>query len=359
MNNPNPPERAERLAKWSLAPWERPAVMGDLQEEFRDLAETVGEPAARRWYWRQAIESVWPNFMRRLKTDDQRRNRWWGSIALIANGCVMLITTNLMLPPHGSLERRLIPVSWIVFGAIGAVQAVVRKRLKAPTSQARTIAVYVGVTWVVCVVGVFFLPAPPRYSLIMLFSGVVVLEIWPWWPPDPPPAEFRVRPKTDAERSAGGLLTITVPNAPLGMSGLVLAHACAPADAAVPSPILFYEPTLDRTFTPADAVRVYAAINLTGPSAQATVDVVDAIGRVARTVQTTADAGLLRQIAKEWDELVDDDPAEHFGQVDVTLPLADLAPGPYRLRVTAKDAAHTSRQEESIVVRAAPGRRGR
>ena len=31
------PARAERLVRWSLAPWERAAVLGDLQEKAREI----------------------------------------------------------------------------------------------------------------------------------------------------------------------------------------------------------------------------------------------------------------------------------------------------------------------------------
>jgi hypothetical protein len=364
MNEPNPPQRAERLVKWSLAPWERPAVMGDLQEEFRDLAEAAGEPAAQRWYWRQAIRSLWPNFMRRLRADDRRRSRWWASIASMANGCLMLglglTASTLANPTRDPFRSPFVGVAWIVLGAIGATQSVFRKRLKAPVSQARAVGAYAVLTMSGCFVGALLLPSPPRSTEMVLLVGLSAIELWPWWPPDPPPAEYLVGRRADPDQDPAELLTITVPNVPLGMSGLVLLHA--PAGATVdtaPRPIRRSAPTLDRTFTLTDAVRVCAVVNLAGPSAQATVDVVDAAGRIAQTVQTTVGAGSLEQVVKKWDEIVDDDPAEHFGQVDVTLPLAGLAPGPYCLRLTATDAAHTSRQEESIVVRDGSGRRGR
>src|SRR6185295_14214887 len=66
------PERGERLAKWSLAPWERQAVLGDLQEEFLNIAETAGTPAADRWYWRHVLLSLWPNLIRRARGDEHR-----------------------------------------------------------------------------------------------------------------------------------------------------------------------------------------------------------------------------------------------------------------------------------------------
>src|SRR6202022_573828 len=51
------PRRTERLVKWSLAPWERAAVLGDMQEEFHYLSHASGHRLARRWYWRQSALS--------------------------------------------------------------------------------------------------------------------------------------------------------------------------------------------------------------------------------------------------------------------------------------------------------------
>ena len=65
------PRRAERLVRWSLAPWERKTVLGDLQEEFEELSHTQGAERARRWYWSQAIRSLWPNVLRRLHGDER------------------------------------------------------------------------------------------------------------------------------------------------------------------------------------------------------------------------------------------------------------------------------------------------
>jgi hypothetical protein len=71
------PRRAERLMRWSLAPWERAAVLGDLEEETHAIANDRGAAAARQWYWRQTTRSVVPNVWRRvganLKRPDELR----------------------------------------------------------------------------------------------------------------------------------------------------------------------------------------------------------------------------------------------------------------------------------------------
>jgi hypothetical protein len=359
----NPPPRAERVARWSLAPWERPALLGDLQEEFRDLSETAGEGAARRWYWRQAIASVWPNVIRRLRGDDRRHALWSQGMQGVAFGCLMLVTQGIALTLSLSpVPRRFDPfigTAWMLFGATTIAESILRKRVRARAPQIKCLAVF----WIVAIVGsIAAIAVWPRHSQQILWAPLlpaIVIRLWPWWPPDPPPTEFRVRAKSDPDQNPEELLTINVPNIPLGLSGLVLCHAAARAAVgAAPHAIHREEPTIDRAFTDADAVRVCAVVNLAGPPPHATLDVVDAAGHVSRTVQTTVAAGSLEQVPATWDDVAEDDPAEHFGQVDVTLPLADLAPGAYRLRVTAADAAHTSQREEPIVVRASPVRLG-
>ena len=350
MNDPNPPERGERLVKWSLAPWERPAVMGDLQEEFRDLAATAGEPAARKWYWRQAITSMWPNARRRLQGDDGRYALWSQGMQGFACGCIWMAGNWAFGRPLDAF----VGTGWMIFGAITIAESLFRKRVRASAVQIKVGSMLTLVAIAGTLLAAKARPLMAQQFLWASLVPVVMIRLWPWWPADPPPTAYLVGRRADPDQDPGALLTIAVPNAPLGMSGLVLLHA--PAGATVetaPRPIRRSEPTLDRAFTPADAVRVCAVVNLAGPSAQATLDVVDATGRVAQTVETTVGASSLEQVVKHWDDIADEDPAEHFGQVDVTLPLANLAPGPYRLRVTASDGGHKSQQEESIVVRAA------
>jgi putative ABC transport system permease protein len=50
-----PPRAAAWLAGWRLTREEREFALGDLEEEFADIAAVTGVRAARRWYWRQAV----------------------------------------------------------------------------------------------------------------------------------------------------------------------------------------------------------------------------------------------------------------------------------------------------------------
>ena len=83
------PPRAERIVRWSLAPWERAAILGDLHEEARAIAAAHGAQAAQRWYWRQTLVSVWPNVWRRVRAslrqpDDLRLAEAWAGPALVS-----------------------------------------------------------------------------------------------------------------------------------------------------------------------------------------------------------------------------------------------------------------------------------
>ncbi len=50
----DPPSLAVRMLMWRLSPEWRDFILGDLEEEFRVRAGT-SLPAARRWFWRQAV----------------------------------------------------------------------------------------------------------------------------------------------------------------------------------------------------------------------------------------------------------------------------------------------------------------
>ena len=67
------PPLAERLLRWSLAPGDRDAVLGDFQEEFAAIRETRGAAAARQWYWSQTAASLPSNVLRRIRGERLRR----------------------------------------------------------------------------------------------------------------------------------------------------------------------------------------------------------------------------------------------------------------------------------------------
>ena len=62
--------RPPRFAQWLVAKTlsehsgEREAVLGDMAEEFGDIAERSGAQNARAWYWQQTLRSLSPNLIR-------------------------------------------------------------------------------------------------------------------------------------------------------------------------------------------------------------------------------------------------------------------------------------------------------
>jgi hypothetical protein len=53
--------RPPRLATWLVnlfASTEEESILGDLLEEYSDLASKSGVPFARRWYWRQTMKTI-------------------------------------------------------------------------------------------------------------------------------------------------------------------------------------------------------------------------------------------------------------------------------------------------------------
>ena len=54
----HPPRIATWLLDLFVPPQEAESILGDLLEEFSDVASRSGERSARRWYWRQTIKTV-------------------------------------------------------------------------------------------------------------------------------------------------------------------------------------------------------------------------------------------------------------------------------------------------------------
>lgn len=139
--------------------------------------------------------------------------------------------------------------------------------------------------------------------------------------------------------------TIDVPafNTPLSMSPLVLGY-----DEGSRVPVgrstlqtnegggsaLPFDPALDRTFTPKDTVRLYFEVARQdgATEATATIAVSDASGKVV----TTADV---------------DVPAGNASPMDMSMPLAELAPGGYKLSVKVTDGKQSAMRSIAIVIK--------
>lgn len=83
IRSPRPP----RLAAWFVdlfAPAERAeSVLGDLHEEFSDIAQKSGVVPARRWYWRQSVKTIFHLFGAAL------RNAPWSLASIVLVGFLM------------------------------------------------------------------------------------------------------------------------------------------------------------------------------------------------------------------------------------------------------------------------------
>jgi len=78
---PSPPRVSEWLVTISTSEADRPAIVGDLLEEFRARVTRDGRRSARQWYRRQVRRSIWPNLRRRY---EQRRQTPQGRRQLAA-----------------------------------------------------------------------------------------------------------------------------------------------------------------------------------------------------------------------------------------------------------------------------------
>jgi len=346
-----PPRLAERLVRWSLAREERTAVLGDLAEEFGEELQHAGDRAARRWYWRQTITSVAPNVVRRIRNDEDKR---------FLRGLWLLIIWTPWI--GGETWKAWHSVSLVVLALAGLAAFLTlspvfgRHPRQAQVRVLRPLFVLFAATWLVR--GLYPAPTLVAIELKYLLAPAAVLLfavlLWPWWPPDPPLAEFFVRPRPAPDQDPLMLLTLTVPNLPLGLSGLVVSRAranAAPSTGASPSGVLYLEPTIDRAFDRGSVLRVCAALKTSGAPARVICEVLDDAGNAVRTLSPPILFEDFERLAKPWDIKPAEDPAPLVGRIDITLPLTDLAPGEYRVRVTTTDGAHAAQQEEHIVVR--------
>ncbi|HKW02213.1 MAG TPA: VWA domain-containing protein [Vicinamibacterales bacterium] len=155
--------------------------------------------------------------------------------------------------------------------------------------------------------------------------------------------QLRVSAKSARVQKSGSVyLTVDVP-APAGASwalgGIVLGYAGGPA-AALPSTspstgttVVPFEPTLDRSFTPADRLRVFVSLARKGAhTVTGKIDLLDSAGTIVHTMDMPSV------------------PASAAG-LDVTLSLAGLAPGTYTVRVTGADGKVTLERSAGITIR--------
>jgi hypothetical protein len=162
------------------------------------------------------------------------------------------------------------------------------------------------------------------------------------------PGKYQLRASATSTRLGKGgsvYLAIEVPDftkEPLALGGVTLGYvdgervpvADLPKQAPRRDARAPFAPSLDRVFTPADTLRLYFEVARRNPAV------------MVRTKIEILDA---QDDVRAW--VTKDVPAGDRGRVDLKLPLSTLAPGAYRLRVTASDGTNNAAREMGIVVK--------
>ena len=162
------------------------------------------------------------------------------------------------------------------------------------------------------------------------------------------PGKYQLRASAASTRLGKGgsvYLTIEVPDfakEPLTIAGVTLGYvdgervpvADLPKQAPRRDARAPFAPSLDRVFVPADTLRLYFEV---------------ARRNAATTVRTKVEILDAQDDVRAW---VDREvPPNDRGRVDLKLPLGTLAPGAYRLRVTASDGTNNAAREMGISIK--------
>jgi hypothetical protein len=123
------------------------------------------------------------------------------------------------------------------------------------------------------------------------------------------------------------------------------------------------KPTIDREFAPTDVVRVYAVVGAATHAVRGRVDVIESSERVVHTTSINIEMRTIEPLPPPVDPLTGAVPVfaprkttdapilpTWAGEIDVTLPLADLAPGDYWVRVTATDDVRSAVRDVAIAI---------
>lgn len=92
---PRPPRLAAWLVELFASAEQAESILGDLHEEFLDVASKSGVVAARRWYWRQSIKTIFHLFGAAF------RNAPWSIAGIVLLGFLLdLLSATLQLPEN-------------------------------------------------------------------------------------------------------------------------------------------------------------------------------------------------------------------------------------------------------------------
>jgi hypothetical protein len=358
------PARAERLMAWSLPPDERAAVLGDLEEEAKDIAEAQGGRAAARWYRRQVTRSLVPNVARRVGTtwrgwrevaslEDLERRRflrrasvWFIGICFAPGVVVFAFTGEVGLFIPGAILGSL--------GVVGLFLSLFN------VSRPRPLPMRVFVGWFGFLsIDHFGLPTAEARWVARIV--LLALCLWPdrYWPSRD---RRRARPeywvRTPVRWYVGSKephVTTAVPAVQLAMSDIIVGRSVAKSpeesDDTSFSPM---ETVVSRTFSRADELRLYSAIHGDCASVMAHLEIRDSSQRVVRRVAAPLAAAASVRFIKGFGSFIEDMPAtahaDPLAHLDVTLPLADLTPGTYSLRLIVSDGDTTNHRNVDVAI---------
>jgi hypothetical protein len=363
---PAPPRAAERLLQWSLAPDERAAVLGDVQEEFAAIAET-DHARAVRWYWRQTARSVGPNIARQLRNQwadarrvideqDQRSRRrrlifglsWMAFVAVLFGGLA------IAFPRVNSVPEALI---FAIPGAMGVLTYFYRAM---PVGSRRgQMAALVCFTSM----GVGFVHTPAfqaaRYGLWLVW-----LLFWMWpqamWPFRRALAVrgYSVRSPVVTYPGLTRLAfdSIIVSPTPWSMSPVIVGRANPPPGPIDDDGLVPMMPATIKMFTSSDTVRLFAVVNAAPDGLHATLEIREAtVDRVVATVPAAIRRAVPRLTCRQPHGVDPDSeppllPSSPMSEVDVVVALAGLAVGNYMFSLVATNGERIALQDVEIRV---------
>jgi hypothetical protein len=342
---PRPPHLAERVVTWSLFPADREAVLGDLQEEFAAVADKSGADAAWCWYWTQTIGSIVPNILRRVRGAYELRRLAESDSGRQMRQSIRPFSVLLIITPiaggavliWGGAEH--LSTAFFVFGVVAesfGLTMLLASVLPPGLIDRETAAINMrrnSLFWLVLVVSgplrLFFVPHQYHHLTVdtefFLFTAIL---LWPkrYWPirprylgPEIPQAPTPFVIGVGAEGPQ--FLTVDIPLGPANIGNLILAR-CARI-------------VIDRVFAAREGLRVFAIVR--GGTA-ATIDLLDAESHVVRTMNAPPERAA-------WS-------SNDARQLDLTVPLDQLAAGAYRLRVSVADAPDAGARDAAFRIRA-------
>ena len=348
-------------------------MLGDLQEEFAELAATSGTSAATRWYRRQMITSVGPNLARafrhqlflvtRVADDADRRSRRW---RLAVGGSIFAIGLAI---GRWLVHTRHDP-DWFEniapFLGAGILVALTGTYRAMPSSGRSRRGQMANVLYLLSLPFSFAQswighPLPNSLETVRFSIWGVCALTWMWpsrtWPFHRDRIdELSLRAPVLQPWTRDKYETVTVAPLPAALSEVVVGRPRQDSD-AVSGPSLMNR-TTDRVFSADETIRLFAVLNAPSDDVHAGLEIRrSSTGRVIGTLPAAVRSAVPMLTARQRaGRDPDDDPLMPAptvaSEIDVTLSLAGLAPDAYLLRLVAVGPDGASYQRVPITVRA-------